>query len=367
MATPFLSSEEYDERAHELYNEGQYDAALDVLREGLNLYPEAVELHIGAGFARLAREEYAWARQSFDLALVLDALHEEALAGLGETLLKFGQRDDALRTFRQILELGYDDDLDLILQVGRALFREEMMDEAREFFEVAAREGKDLPEAAACLGYVHHRLGNDDAAMTHLRRALQLDDEHSEARIYLANILYDRGEYEPAMHQLDQTTPEDHWDELGIWRFIELKKSIYKLKDGDGELRPWEARLGELSGDPDDIDEMLAEIEQRVLEQEEARDKGQLELFGALLSDLVERRQHDRTEHSIQMSDGSEYIGTWDRIVSDMREASRHLAGRSLKEYMTNEARRGYSLTGVKIPTSDAESFIRGSAHAGLL
>jgi tetratricopeptide (TPR) repeat protein len=367
MATPFLSSEEYDERAHELYNEGQYDAALDVLREGLNLYPEAVELHIGAGFARLAREEYAWARQSFDLALVLDALHEEALAGLGETLLKFGQRDEALRTFRQILELGYDDDLDLILQVGRALFREEMMEEAREFFEVAARENKDLPEAAACLGYVHHRLGNDEAAMTHLRRALQLDDEHSEARIYLANILYDRGEYEPAMHQLDQTAPEDHWDELGIWRFIELKKSIYKLKDGDGELRPWEARLGELSGDPDDIDEMLADIEQRVLEQEEARDKGQLELFGALLTDLVERRQYDAAEHSIQLSDGSEYIGSWERIVREMRDASRHMAGRSLQEFMANEARRGYSLTGVKIPTSDAESFIRGSASAGLL
>jgi len=367
MATPFLSSEEYDERAHELYNEGQYDAALDVLREGLNLYPEAVELHIGAGFARLAREEYAWARQSFDLALVLDALHEEALAGLGETLLKFGQRDEAMRKFRQILELGYDDDLDLILQVGRALFREEMMEEAREFFEVAAREGKDLPEASACLGYVYHRLGNDEAAMTHLRRALKLDDEHSEARIYLANVLYDRGEYEPAMHQLDQTTPEDHWDELGIWRFIELKKSIYKLKDGDGELRPWEARLGELSSDPDDIDEMLADIEQRVLEQEEARDKGQLELFGALLTDLVQQRQYDASEHTILMSDGIEYIGSWERIVKEMREASRHTAGRSLQEYMANEARRGYSLTGVKIPTSDAESFIRGSAHAGLL
>jgi hypothetical protein len=36
-------------------------------------------------------------------------------------------------------------------------------------------------------------------------------------------------------------------------------------------------------------------------------------------------------------------------------------------EYMMNEARRGYSLTGVIIPTVDAESFIRGSADAGLL
>ena len=50
MPTPFLSSEEYDERAHQLYNEGQYDEALTVLREGLALYPNAVELHVGQGF-----------------------------------------------------------------------------------------------------------------------------------------------------------------------------------------------------------------------------------------------------------------------------------------------------------------------------
>ena len=56
MPTPFLSSEEYDERAHQLYNEGQYDEALDVLKEGLSLYPNSVELHIGVGYAHHARE-----------------------------------------------------------------------------------------------------------------------------------------------------------------------------------------------------------------------------------------------------------------------------------------------------------------------
>src|SRR5580704_2980184 len=122
MPTPFLSSEEYDERAHQLYNDGQYDEALDVLREGLTLYPNAVELHVGVGYARLAREEYAWARKSFEEALVLDPEHEDALAGLGETLLKFGQREAALKAFHRSLELGYADDLDLMLQIGRALF-----------------------------------------------------------------------------------------------------------------------------------------------------------------------------------------------------------------------------------------------------
>ena len=66
MSDPFLSSDEYDERAHQLYNEGQYDEAIDTLREGLGLYPHAVELHVGMGYARLAREEFAWARRAFE-------------------------------------------------------------------------------------------------------------------------------------------------------------------------------------------------------------------------------------------------------------------------------------------------------------
>ena len=81
MSDPFLSSDEYDERAHQLYNEGQYDDAIDTLREGLALYPHAVELHVGMGYARLAREEFAWARRSFEEARGLDPDHEDTLAG----------------------------------------------------------------------------------------------------------------------------------------------------------------------------------------------------------------------------------------------------------------------------------------------
>ena len=66
MPEGFLSSEEYDEQAHQLYNQGDYDGALEMLREGLSLYPHAVDLCVGMGYARLAREEYAWARKAFE-------------------------------------------------------------------------------------------------------------------------------------------------------------------------------------------------------------------------------------------------------------------------------------------------------------
>jgi tetratricopeptide (TPR) repeat protein len=365
MPTPFLSSEEYDERAHQLYNEGQYDEALDVLREGLTLYPNAVELHVGVGYARLAREEYAWARRSFEEALVLDPEHEDALAGLGETLLKFGQHAAAVKNFRRILELGYRDDIELMLQAGRALFREGLIESAREFFDIAAQQAPDSAETVACVGYAQHRLGEDDTAIATLRRALQLDGDHSEARIYLGNILYDRGEYEAALYHLDRTAPDDHWDELGIWRLVELKKSVYRLTDDDPELRPWDARLAELAGDADDIDEMLAEIEQKAVDDAHSEARNQLELFGALLTDLATTKR-DTEAHRV-VRDGREFVGTWDEIVSDMRDANGAFSGRSLSEFMINEARRGLSITGVQISTRDAESFIRGSADAGLL
>jgi tetratricopeptide (TPR) repeat protein len=379
MPTPFLSSEEYDERAHQLYNEGQYDEALDVLREGLALYPNAVELHVGVGYARVAREEFAWARRSFEEALILDPDHEDGLAGLGETLLKFGQTEAAVRSFRRVLELGYQDDVDLMLQSGRALFREGLIEEAREFFEIAVQQAPESAEAIACVGYAQHRMGDDEGAIATLRRALQLDSDHTEARIYLGNVLYDRGEYEAALYHLDRTTPEDHWDELGIWRLVELKKSIYRLKDDDSELKQWDERLAELSGEPDDIDEMLAEIEQKAAEAEGSEAKGQLELFGALLTDLVEQKEGEGGDDHVVMPalpphrhhrivrDGREFTGTWEEIVSSMRDANAAYVGRSLSEFMATEARRGFTITGVEIPTGDAESFIRGSADAGLL
>jgi tetratricopeptide (TPR) repeat protein len=380
MASPFLSSEEYDERAHQLYNDGQYDEALGVLREGLTLYPTSVELHIGVGYARLAREEYAWARRSFEEALVLEPEHEDALAGLGETLLKFGMEEAALRCFNRTLELGYSDDLDLMLQIGRALFREasarerrELFAAAQEFFSVAVQQAPDSAESIACVGYAQHRLGDDDGAVASLRRSLQADNDHAEARIYLANIFYDRGDYDAALYHFERTTTEDHWDELGIWRLIELKRAAHKLDEHDPELKPWEDRLTELGGELDDIDELFIEIDGALSaengEVEVAR--GQLELFGTLLSSLADKQAEEGEEyvgHAVLTREGRQLTGSWEDIVRTWQDAEAEAgAERSTEEFMTAMARRAFRETGVRVPSDDAELFIRGCADAGLL
>ncbi len=331
MSEPFLSSDDYDERAHQLYNEGQYDEAIETLRRGLGLYPHAVELHVGMGYARLAREEYVWARRAFEESVGLDPEHEDALAGLGEVLLKFGDRSGAVACFDRILALGFKDDHDLMLQIGRALFREAALDQARRFFQLAITGHAESSEAAACVGYAAHRLADEGGALFWLRRALELDTAHAEARIYLANLLYDRGEYEAALFHLERTTPGDHFDGLAIWRLIELKKSVYRLPDDDPELVPWHHRLDELAGAAGPEDLLLAEIE------------------------------------AMGTPSGLTYVGTWEEIVRQMKDDAEEWARGSLEQFMAAIAHRGRKETGVAIPATDPESFIRGSADAGLL
>ncbi len=243
----------------------------------------------------------------------------------------------------------------------------DLNDEAREFFELAVKEAPGNAEALSNLAYVLHRVGDEDGAIAKLRRALKEDHELVEARIYLANILYDRNELAEALRHLERTSPEDHWHDIGIWRMIELKKSLQRATEGDDELRIWEERLAEITEETDDIDEMLAEIEAKVTEESHQDVQGQLELFGALLSSLAEQGSEGGTPHRVLTPEGRQFDGSWEEIVRDMRDATRPYAGCTMQEFMTVEARRVQSDRGIDIPTHDAESFIRASANAGLL
>ena len=220
MAESLLSSDEYDERAHQLYNNGDYRGALEILKEGLSHYPEAVELCVGLGYARLAREEYAWARHAFERAVVLDAAHEDALVGLGETLLCFGEHRQALRLFDRVVSMGLDDDVELMLTIGRALYRAALYTDCHDLFAKVAANRPDSADAAASLGYTLHRLGDDVGAGRQVKRALRLNPDLYEARIYLGHLLYDRGDWEGSLRELEQVPPQEHWDLSlfgGLW------------------------------------------------------------------------------------------------------------------------------------------------------
>lgn len=360
MPDGFLSSEEYDEQAHRLYNDGDYDAALEMLKEGLALYPNAVELYVGMGYARLAREEYAWARHAFERAALLDPSHEDALVGLGETLLRFGERETALRYFRQVAEMGFDDDIELMLTMGRALYRAAMYGDCRDIFAKAAASRPDSAEAAASLGYALHRLGDEVGAGRQIRRALRLDADLYEARVYLGHLLYDRGDWEGSLREFERVPPQEHWDPLAVWRLMELKRTLWHMESGDPRLTPWETRLRDLEQLDDPIDRLLADVEASMgaHDPDGYFDPSQLELF--------EAGTEEDEDRVIRTADGYLLRGDWHEIVRQMRDQAgfRH---EGVADYMRRMAERWHEEFGIEVPFVDPEAFLRAAVEAGLI
>lgn len=368
ISDPYLSSDDYADRAHRLYTDGRYDDALDVLRDAIEIFPQAAELHVGLAYARLARDEFAWALRSFNEALAFEPNNEDGLAGLGEVLLKVGHRARAFRCFDAIVALGFREDQDLMLQVGRTLFREGVFDRARDFFELVLVAHPDSAEATACLGYAAHRLADDEGSIRWLSRALELEPGDSESRIYLGNMLYDKGDFDGALEHFDRTHPQDHFEELALWRYVALKKSMYRLNTEDPELYPWVERLKGLSASMSSDDQVLAEIEAK-LPDGTFIDPRQLDFFAAHLSlpHAMLQRRGAAEIHNVTMSDGVTYRGTWEQIVLQILKDDQRWLGGSLADYMHVVARRSTEQTGIDVPSNDAESFIRGIAQAGLL
>jgi Flp pilus assembly protein TadD len=341
MATPFLSSEEYDERAHRLYDDGEYDSALETLKEGLRLYPHSVELYVGLGYTRLAREEYAWARQAFERGLVLDPEHEDALVGMGEALLRFGERSEALRLFGKARAAGAED-LDLLLSMGRALYREQLYEQAVDVFREAVRVHENSPEAASGHAYSLHRRGDEEGARRELRRALQLDPEHHEARIYLGHMLYDRGEWAAALRELERVPAGEHWDPLAVERLIELRRALNGTQAGTESLETWEQRLHELTSTPDPLDELLSATADALVEDD------------------------DPPPHRVLLPHGIVISGTWFEIVRRIRDATGGAPEETVAQFMRRRAREECARTGFPLSTESPHDFVLAGARAGL-
>lgn len=367
MSAPFLSAEEYDERAHRFYETGEYDVALQVLREGVRLHPDSALLHVGVGYVHMAREEYAWARRAFEDALRIDEEYEDAWVGMGETLLKFGRLEEALACFERIDAMGLDDDLEIGLAVGRALYREGLFTNARHRFTRLVAAHPDSAEVAAARGYTLHALGDDVGARRELRRSLRLEPELHEARIYLAHLLYDRGDASGALRELERVPPAEHWDTLSVWRYIDLKGSLEGVEETDAALEPWRSRLEELEGEPDEIEHLLAEVEAAFSDGvDEPAPVSVASSSGNRIAGVLAAEEVAEGVHRVRTPDGRLFTGTWEEIVAGMRDASTS-PGDSLASFMLRYAERIRQRTGFDLPCGSAEAFVRGSARIGLL
>lgn len=361
MSRDLWGPDEFDAEAQRHYDDGDFGAALDVLDEGLILYPDSVALRLTLAYTHLAVREYAWARAAFERTLSLEPDHEEALVGLGDALLKLGERSGAFLAFHRVRELGFADDPDLMLAVARSLYREQMYERAIRHYRLAGESAAALAE----LGYCLSQLGRRDEAARHVARALELDADLHEARAFLGNLRYEDGDYEGALVAFRRVPAGEMWDPLAVWRTVELLRGYHELPSDDPELAPYLERLEDLSTAAGPVDRLLAEVASDGSGDgsDEAQDRNQLDLF-ALNARAPEGREPE--VHTVRTRNGRRFTGDWLSIVEAMRDQSGDPSA-TIAEFMRETARLVRNVTGMTVPEDDPEAFLRASARAGIL
>ena len=241
---------------------GCKDEGLQVLREGVRICPQVVELNYNLGNALADASAHEEALKHYRTAFLRDSGHAKAAHACGAMLLQLERFDDAVDHYRAALD-RHPDDAALLNALGWALSKLRQLQAAavayrraialgpppavyrtnlhqvltmlgryaedeRELRAAAAAEPRS-PAVLAALGQNLINQGRLDAGLECCNAALAIDADHLDARLgrALANFL--AGRYAAAW-------PDFRWRRRhGTWRGLNVTGREWKGQDLDGQ------------------------------------------------------------------------------------------------------------------------------------
>jgi tetratricopeptide (TPR) repeat protein len=179
--------------------------------------PEFYPSMAGRGYVELARDEPRAALGFFDQALAVRADYVSALVGRGETLLALNRDSDAIAAFERALttQPGLNDvrrrvevlkfqSLERDLAAARQAAKAGRSDDAVQLYRAAIGASPDSPFLYRELGLVEAGRGETDAALGHLRRAVELDPSDAVSLGQMARIFEARDDVAEALRLYEE-------------------------------------------------------------------------------------------------------------------------------------------------------------------
>ncbi len=168
-------------------NEGRYDQAIKLLRDGLG-YGDNAQLRMGLGtvFAKVGRVEDA--ADQFNQAAKLDPLNPEPLVGLGVLDEYNKQIPKAMAKYRKAVEMD-PSYVEARNKLGSMLLEEGNMIEAEEQFRAALKWNPNSEGVLFNLSLILDAQGKEDEALVNLEKANALSPDEPRIMTALARHL----------------------------------------------------------------------------------------------------------------------------------------------------------------------------------
>lgn len=181
-------------RAEVLRRDGRPDAAIEVVDQLVQAYPDLADVHVAAGDLYRSQEQYADAVASYDRAItLLDARDNPQWFVFYARAISHERQDNWERAeadFRRALDLnpGHPQVLNYL---GYLMVEEGInLDEALDMIERAVAERPESGYIVDSLGWALYRLGRYDEAIVHMERAAELMPTDPVVNDHLGDVLW---------------------------------------------------------------------------------------------------------------------------------------------------------------------------------
>jgi len=214
----YINALEIQTDSYELWNDlgniqrrvGEIEQAISSYKMALCINPHSSELHFNLGIALEDSQEQSSALFHYREALRLQPKLLQAWRRMGLLQLKLGQSENALISFKTLIDQRPNDGLGHCLS-GLACYQSKNYKQAAHHHRRAIRIAPSLPQAHGWLGDALMKLGRPTDALSSYNRAIELGSSDSEVILQKAIALEELGQSQQAIAIYERLLLQESW------------------------------------------------------------------------------------------------------------------------------------------------------------
>jgi len=180
-------------------DEGDINSSEIAARQGIQIHPGAVQLHLKYAQVLLAKGQYANALEYIELAENLESANPDVYIIKGSACLVLGEDKKAEKAFQTALhKSGYDKE-DILCSIGSAYVEAGVTEKAVSYFEKALMINPENEMALYELGFFNDQKGNFDKSIEYYDRYLDIDPFNHSVWFNLGISYNKSGSFEKAI------------------------------------------------------------------------------------------------------------------------------------------------------------------------